>query len=254
MVFSKETVEPSCTTLCLITMVLAGPPGTGKTVVLLLKARQWLTEGHDVHVVSMLRESIAVAYYLYKALNQKHSTQQVGTQVFVDMSSVLFCGYVKCPVLWICQVSCFVDMSSVLFCGYVKCPVLWICQVSCFVDMSSVLFCGYVKCPVLWICQVPCFVDMSSVLFCGYVKCPVLWICQVSCFVDMSSVVFCGYVKCRVLWICQVSCFVDMSSVLFCGYVKCPVLWYIHEGSMMVLAVIESIMKEEWRQKESSEE
>lgn len=33
-------------------LFLAGPPGTGKTMVLLLKGIQWLRQGHDVHVVS----------------------------------------------------------------------------------------------------------------------------------------------------------------------------------------------------------
>ncbi|XP_025091212.1 uncharacterized protein LOC112562280 isoform X2 [Pomacea canaliculata] len=48
---------------------ITGPPGTGKTVVLVLMGLQWLREGHDVHVVSTWRESRAVSYLIEKQLN-----------------------------------------------------------------------------------------------------------------------------------------------------------------------------------------
>ena len=77
------------TTQHLTPMLFAGPPGTGKTVVLMLKAGQWLTEGHDVHVVSLYRESIAASCYIYEALSQKYSSGQVGGYIFVIASMSL---------------------------------------------------------------------------------------------------------------------------------------------------------------------
>ncbi|XP_025100822.1 uncharacterized protein LOC112568037 isoform X2 [Pomacea canaliculata] len=49
---------------------LAGPPGTGKTVVLLLKAIQWLGGGHDVCVVSTGWWSLAASKMLFFLLQQ----------------------------------------------------------------------------------------------------------------------------------------------------------------------------------------
>ena len=40
---------------------LVAPPGCGKTLLLLLKARQWLQQGHHVHVVSLTDEARAVS-------------------------------------------------------------------------------------------------------------------------------------------------------------------------------------------------
>lgn len=40
---------------------LTGPPGTGKTVLLLLQGLQWLQHDHDVHVVSMWTGSRAAS-------------------------------------------------------------------------------------------------------------------------------------------------------------------------------------------------
>ena len=47
---------------------VSGPPGTGKTVVLLLKAEQWMREGRDVQVVSMYDESVAASHHLEHCL------------------------------------------------------------------------------------------------------------------------------------------------------------------------------------------
>lgn len=43
---------------------LIGPPGTGKTVVLILKGLSWLQHGHDVMVLSPWSDSRAAAYVI----------------------------------------------------------------------------------------------------------------------------------------------------------------------------------------------
>ncbi|KAK7091348.1 hypothetical protein V1264_009041 [Littorina saxatilis] len=53
-------------TLCCVH--LRGPPGTGKTIVLVIKAIQWLHQGHDVHVVSVVNESRAVSLLIERQL------------------------------------------------------------------------------------------------------------------------------------------------------------------------------------------
>ncbi|KAK7106057.1 hypothetical protein V1264_017358 [Littorina saxatilis] len=50
---------------------LTGPPGTGKTVILILQAEKWLRDGHDVCVVSMFSESMAASLWMYHSLQTK---------------------------------------------------------------------------------------------------------------------------------------------------------------------------------------
>ncbi|XP_025099849.1 uncharacterized protein LOC112567365 [Pomacea canaliculata] len=57
-------------------LFLTGPPGTGKTVVLLLMGMKWLLCGDDVHIVSVCRESRAACIMLYHLLMQTVNTQQ----------------------------------------------------------------------------------------------------------------------------------------------------------------------------------
>ncbi|KAK7106045.1 hypothetical protein V1264_017348 [Littorina saxatilis] len=50
---------------------LTGPPGAGKTVMLILQAEKWLRDGHDVCVVSMSNESMAASLWMYHSLQTK---------------------------------------------------------------------------------------------------------------------------------------------------------------------------------------
>ena len=51
-------------------MYLHAPPGCGKTVVLYLKAKQWLRQGRHVHVVCISRSAPAVSSLLAAQLGQ----------------------------------------------------------------------------------------------------------------------------------------------------------------------------------------
>lgn len=55
-------------------VVLVGPPGTGKTVVLLLQGLSWLQRGHTVNVVSTWSDSRAAAFSLHHQLLQTRRT------------------------------------------------------------------------------------------------------------------------------------------------------------------------------------
>ena len=52
------------------TVFLTGPPGTGKSVVLALKGKQWLHEGKEVHVVSTQYKGRAVSILLQRQLQE----------------------------------------------------------------------------------------------------------------------------------------------------------------------------------------
>ncbi|XP_025113497.1 uncharacterized protein LOC112575719 [Pomacea canaliculata] len=57
-------------------LFVAGPPGTGKTVVLLMMGIKWLRCGHPVCIVSTCNESRAACIMLYHLLLQTVKTQQ----------------------------------------------------------------------------------------------------------------------------------------------------------------------------------
>lgn len=52
-----------------------GPPGTGKTVVLVLKGIQWLREGHDVYVLSTSERSRTVSIQIEQQLQYTRDQQ-----------------------------------------------------------------------------------------------------------------------------------------------------------------------------------
>lgn len=53
---------------------IVGPPGTGKTTVLLLMATEWLRYGHDVYVLSTWESSLAATHMLHHQLQQMLKT------------------------------------------------------------------------------------------------------------------------------------------------------------------------------------
>ncbi|XP_025113144.1 uncharacterized protein LOC112575471 [Pomacea canaliculata] len=55
---------------------VSGPPGTGKTVVLLLMAIEWLRGGHDVYIISVWLSSRATCTMLYYLLDHSLRMQQ----------------------------------------------------------------------------------------------------------------------------------------------------------------------------------
>ncbi|XP_025112489.1 uncharacterized protein LOC112575119 [Pomacea canaliculata] len=57
-------------------LFIAGPPGTGKSVVLLLMGIEWLRCGHHVYIVSSWKRSRAASIMLYHLLLQTVKTQQ----------------------------------------------------------------------------------------------------------------------------------------------------------------------------------
>lgn len=60
--------------------VLSGPPGTGKTVVLVLKGLQWLKQGKTVHVVSGDGGSRSISFLIEAALLETcRSSESTGT-------------------------------------------------------------------------------------------------------------------------------------------------------------------------------
>lgn len=53
---------------------IAGPPGTGKSVVLLIKARDWLTQQKTVLLVSTHSEGLGASYMIEAQLEQSGGT------------------------------------------------------------------------------------------------------------------------------------------------------------------------------------
>lgn len=53
---------------------ISGPPGTGKTVVLLLMAIEWLRKGHRVYIVSTCHESLTACRMLFFLVQQRCGT------------------------------------------------------------------------------------------------------------------------------------------------------------------------------------
>lgn len=49
---------------------LTGPPGTGKTMLLVLKGLEWLSDEHHVHVVSTWAESLPASHMIVSQLEQ----------------------------------------------------------------------------------------------------------------------------------------------------------------------------------------
>ena len=59
---------------------VAGPPGTGKTILLVLMGLKWLREGHDVHVFSPYPENRGASYMIRHQLQMtlRESTTVIG--------------------------------------------------------------------------------------------------------------------------------------------------------------------------------
>ncbi|XP_025102569.1 uncharacterized protein LOC112569103 [Pomacea canaliculata] len=62
---------------------VTGPPGTGKTVVLLLTGIKWLQCGHPVYIVSTCEESRTACSMLYHLLLHTGTTQQSASQLMM---------------------------------------------------------------------------------------------------------------------------------------------------------------------------
>ena len=68
-------------------MYLHAPPGCGKTVVLYLKAKQWLRQGRHVHVVCIRRSARAVSSLLAAQLGQVQGAAAAVTTHTFDLNS-----------------------------------------------------------------------------------------------------------------------------------------------------------------------
>ncbi|KAL8587202.1 hypothetical protein ACOMHN_013288 [Nucella lapillus] len=57
-------------------VLLSGPPGTGKGVMVKVKVKQWLGQGHPVMIVSLSPASHAVSHHLYAKVKQEVTSEQ----------------------------------------------------------------------------------------------------------------------------------------------------------------------------------
>ncbi|KAL8622016.1 hypothetical protein ACOMHN_035544 [Nucella lapillus] len=62
-------------------VLVAGPPGTGKTTVLMCKGLQWLSEGKDVLVCSIHRDSVPTSWCLHTLLSEAKRVHEKGAPV-----------------------------------------------------------------------------------------------------------------------------------------------------------------------------
>ena len=62
---------------------LFGPPGCGKTVLLVLKAVEWLIEGHNVQLVSVRPRTRAVSFLIEAQINMIVSNWKAAAQPHV---------------------------------------------------------------------------------------------------------------------------------------------------------------------------
>ncbi|XP_025092631.1 uncharacterized protein LOC112563103 isoform X3 [Pomacea canaliculata] len=71
---------------------VTGPPGTGKTVVLLLMATEWLQRGNDVYILSTWDLSRTACIMLYHLLQQTVNTQRSAGRT-TGQPRLLYCGF-----------------------------------------------------------------------------------------------------------------------------------------------------------------
>ncbi|XP_025112594.1 uncharacterized protein LOC112575163 isoform X3 [Pomacea canaliculata] len=90
--FERLTLYPDMTDLLTKPRILlAGPPGTGKTRMLALVGKMWLHEGHVVHIINTSKEQSAASVQL-KRLLQKAATAQGSASSSEDTVVILNCN------------------------------------------------------------------------------------------------------------------------------------------------------------------
>ena len=101
----------------------------------------------------------------------------------VGESSVLLCGWVVSPHVWVSRQSSCVGESSVLMCGWVVSPHVWVSRQSSCVGESSVLLCGWVVSPHVWVSRQSSCVGESSASSCylGWIHIPRRLLISVPC-------------------------------------------------------------------------
>lgn len=82
---------------------IVGPPGTGKTVCLILQGLVWLKRGHDVHILSTWSKSLVASILIERQLSKtlkalvKEESELVGSNSPVDESASTWNETVKEP-------------------------------------------------------------------------------------------------------------------------------------------------------------